>query len=64
VLAALVAAAYGATDEWHQHFVPGRTMEMADLAADTSGAAAAAVAAWAWGIIRRFLRGIPGARAS
>jgi VanZ family protein len=64
VIAVVVAALYGTTDEWHQHFVPGRTMDIADLAADASGAAVAGAAAWAWGIIRRFSRGLPGRRAS
>ena len=37
--AALAAAvAYGAADEWHQSFVPGRHPELADLAADALGA--------------------------
>jgi VanZ family protein len=36
---ALVAAGslYGATDEIHQHFVPGRSMEALDWVADTLG---------------------------
>jgi hypothetical protein len=50
------AAAYGAFDEWHQLYVPGRTADLRDLAADAIGAAAAAGALWAWGIIRRFGR--------
>ena len=33
--------AYGATDEWHQSFVPGRSTELADWIADTAGAAGA-----------------------
>ena len=39
---ALLAAAYGATDEVHQSFVPGRTMEFGDLIADALGALAGA----------------------
>jgi VanZ family protein len=39
VVAVLVASAFGASDEWHQSFVPGRTMELADWLADTAGAA-------------------------
>jgi VanZ family protein len=43
ILGALLAAAYGATDEWHQSFVPGRSAEFADWLADALGAV---VAAW------------------
>ena len=38
--AVLIASFYGATDELHQHFVPGRAMEFFDWVADTLGAAA------------------------
>jgi hypothetical protein len=41
VLAVLVVSAYGATDEWHQSFVPSRSAEAADWVADTLGAALA-----------------------
>ena len=41
-LAALIAAAYGATDEWHQRWVPGREADPADWAADAVGAIAGA----------------------
>jgi VanZ family protein len=44
-LAALVAAAYGATDEWHQSFVPGRNPDPGDLLADAVGASAGALVA-------------------
>lgn len=33
----VIALLYGATDEWHQYFVAGRTAEWADLAADAVG---------------------------
>jgi VanZ family protein len=46
ILATLIAALYGASDEWHQHFVPTRMMDAADLAADASGAALVAAALW------------------
>lgn len=38
---ALLAAisAFGAVDEWHQQFVPGRSQDRADWFADTAGAA-------------------------
>jgi len=48
-----VASAYGASDELHQYFVPGRQSDWRDLAADAIGAAAVAGALWAWGIIAR-----------
>jgi VanZ family protein len=38
LLAIVLTASYGLTDEFHQSFVPGRTMEMLDLAADAGGA--------------------------
>jgi VanZ family protein len=49
--AVVLATAYGVTDEVHQHFVPGRTMDVMDLVADGIGAAAGAIAVYAWGII-------------
>jgi VanZ family protein len=33
------ATLYGASDEWHQYFVPGRSAEVADWLADSLGAA-------------------------
>lgn len=41
VLAFLGALAYGASDEWHQSFVPGRHPAFLDLAVDAAGAAGA-----------------------
>jgi VanZ family protein len=35
----LASAAYGATDEWHQSFVAGRTPSTLDWIADAAGAA-------------------------
>jgi VanZ family protein len=40
VLAVILASVYAATDEWHQLFVPQRSADVADWAADVVGAAA------------------------
>jgi VanZ family protein len=48
-----LATLYGATDEVHQIFVPGRTAAFDDLAADALGAVTAAGLLLAWAIIRR-----------
>ena len=53
VIATLVSATYGWSDEIHQLYVPGRQFDLHDLAADTLGAAGVASLAWAWGIISR-----------
>jgi VanZ family protein len=46
-LGAVVAAVlYGLSDEFHQSFVPERTPDIADLAADALGAIAAVGIAW------------------
>lgn len=37
-LAVLIATLYGITDEFHQSFVPGRSVEALDVLADTVGA--------------------------
>ena len=51
--AVVVAVVYGISDEWHQHFVPGRTSDVLDLLADAVGASLSVVLLWACGIIRR-----------
>jgi VanZ family protein len=52
VAAVVLASLYGASDEWHQSFVPQREVSGLDWAADTVGALLAAVALRAWAIIR------------
>ena len=48
-----VAVAYGATDEWHQSFVPNRHAELRDIGSNAIGAFAATAMVGAWSIIRR-----------
>ena len=49
LVAAIIAALYGVTDEIHQHFVPGRTMSFFDWTADAAGAVL-------WGVYLRYAR--------
>jgi VanZ family protein len=51
-----LAAVYGASDEFHQRFVPGRTADLLDLRADALGAAGAIGVAWLSGILLRSRR--------
>jgi VanZ family protein len=44
LLATLISSAYGASDEFHQLFVPHRSCELGDWLVDTLGASAAAAA--------------------
>jgi VanZ family protein len=53
LLSVLLVSAYGASDEFHQSFVPGRDSDVLDWRADTIGGAAAAGLVLAWAIIRR-----------
>ena len=49
-LALLLVIAYGTLDEFHQHFVPGRTSDILDLMADAAGGA---LGVWMfWNLIR------------
>jgi VanZ family protein len=56
-VAALLAAAYGLTDEFHQSFVPERTPDVMDLAADGAGGLAGAILVAFVARVVRWLRG-------
>jgi VanZ family protein len=58
-LAVTLTVAYGATDEFHQRFVAGRTADLADLAADAAGATVAAILVL---LVTRLGKSGPGAR--
>ena len=45
LLAWLLSVSYGASDELHQRYVPGRTPDVRDLAADATGALAGIITA-------------------
>jgi VanZ family protein len=49
----LICSAYGYSDEFHQRFVPGRSYDLLDMAADAAGGFIASAALWAWGILSR-----------
>jgi VanZ family protein len=51
----LAVSAFGASDEWHQYFVPGRSCEWGDWIADTSGAALSVALYMGWDRYRRWL---------
>ena len=42
-VAVAAGVAYAATDEWHQHFVPGRHAALRDVAIDAAGVLAGVV---------------------
>ncbi|OGQ95778.1 MAG: hypothetical protein A2521_01035 [Deltaproteobacteria bacterium RIFOXYD12_FULL_57_12] len=46
ILTMTICIFYGISDEYHQSFVPGRTVSAWDLAADTLGALLLVVMAW------------------
>lgn len=43
IIIAMVSA-FGAVDEWHQSFIPGRSMSLADWIADSTGATVGSLA--------------------
>jgi VanZ family protein len=49
-LAIVIVSIFGLSDELHQHFTPGRSMEFMDWVADTLGATLAVglYTYWAW----------------
>jgi VanZ family protein len=51
--AVALTTGYGATDEWHQMFVDGRSADVLDLRADAAGALGAVCLCWLWGILPR-----------
>ena len=51
-----ITTLYGASDEYHQRFVPGRTSDARDLVADAIGAATAIGVGWLSGILLRSRR--------
>lgn len=52
-LSLTIASLYGISDEFHQSFTPGRTPEVLDWVADTTGAALAIMALYGFSQIRR-----------
>ncbi len=54
-LAIVIVSAFGASDEWHQSFTPGRTMQVADWVADTLGAIVAVAVYTRWTGYQRWL---------
>jgi len=55
LIAVLVTSAYGAFDEFHQSFTPGRSVELADWIVDSLGAVLAAGTYCYWTAWRQFL---------
>ena len=43
LVAIVIAVAFGAADEWHQGFIPGRATDISDWRADSIGAALGAL---------------------
>jgi VanZ family protein len=53
VVAAAIALAWAAVDEWHQTTVPGRVGTPWDIAIDAAGVGIAVLLWWAWAVRRR-----------
>lgn len=58
LLVLAVVAAFGATDEWHQRFVPGRACELGDWLADVVGAGVGLLAGSLPSVLSRQLRAL------
>lgn len=56
-LAILLGSLYGASDEFHQHFVPGRSTDVFDWVADSLGVVAGASLYRFWRSRRQMRRG-------
>lgn len=56
-VAVVLVSLFGITDEWHQSFTPGRSVQVADWVADTLGAAVAVACYAGWPAYRRLLEG-------
>ena len=57
-IAVALTVAYGLSDELHQRFVPGRSPEWLDVAADAVGAVVGVGLVWAWSIVFRIKHGL------
>ncbi len=53
--AVIATSAFGASDEWHQSFVPGRSVEFMDWVADSLGAVLAVSLYAGWRPYRQWL---------
>ncbi len=53
LLCGVMAGLYGVSDEWHQSFVPLRTPDAGDVAADLAGGLVGAFVFQAWWAFRR-----------
>jgi VanZ family protein len=51
LIALAITVGYGASDESHQYFVPGRSADALDLLADATGGLLGLILCWAWGIL-------------
>ena len=50
--AIVISTLYGVSDEYHQLYVPGRSFDVLDMAADAIGSVVGASAVGAWSIVK------------